>query len=65
MPKLRTHKATAKRFKVTRTGAVLRPHAQKSHLLSHKSARRKRQYQKLVELRARDAVHVRRAAPYL
>ena len=65
MPKLRTHRATAKRFKLTKTGKVLRPHGQKSHLLSHKSARRKRQYSKLIQLQLGDARRIRRAAPYL
>ncbi len=65
MPKLRTHKASAKRFRVTKTGKIMRPHAQKSHLLSHKTPRRKRQYQKLLVLKGGDARRVRRAAPYL
>jgi large subunit ribosomal protein L35 len=65
MPKLRTHKATAKRFRITKAGKVLRPHAQKSHLLTGKSPRRKRQYAKLIVMRAKDAQRVRRAAPYL
>jgi large subunit ribosomal protein L35 len=65
MPKLRTHKASAKRFRVTKTGQVVRPHAQKSHLLAHKSQRRKRQYAKLLILKSADARRVRRAAPYL
>ncbi len=65
MPKMRTHRATAKRFRMTKTGKVVRPHAQKSHLLGHKSPRRKRQYSKLLILTAKDAKRIRRAAPYL
>ena len=64
MPKLRTHRATAKRFRITKTGKVMRPHGQKSHLLSHKSQRRKRQYRKLVVLTKGAARQVRRALPY-
>ena len=64
MPKLRTHRATAKRFKILKTGKVLRPHAQKSHLLSHKSQRRKRQYRKLLLVTKGAARQVRRALPY-
>jgi large subunit ribosomal protein L35 len=64
MPKLRTHRATAKRFRVTKTGKIMRPHAQKSHLLGHKSARRKRQYSKLLILTGGAARQVRRALPY-
>jgi len=35
--KLKTHKATAKRTKITTTGKVLRVKSAKSHLLSHKA----------------------------
>jgi len=65
MPKLRTHRATAKRFRVTKTGKIVRPHAQKSHLLGHKNPRRKRQYSKLLVLSGKDARRIRRVAPYL
>ncbi|TMF57552.1 MAG: 50S ribosomal protein L35 [Chloroflexi bacterium] len=65
MPKMRTHRATAKRFRLTKTGKVVRPHAQKSHLLGHKSPRRKRQYSKLLSLTTVDARRIRRVAPYL
>jgi large subunit ribosomal protein L35 len=40
--KAKTHRGTAKRFRVTRTGKVLRRKANKSHLLQKKSSRRKR-----------------------
>ncbi len=65
MPKLKTHKGSAKRFRITRTGKVLRAHAYKSHLLAHKSAKRKRAYSKLQALQPGEARIVRRAAPYL
>ena len=65
MPKLRTHRASAKRFRITKTGKIVRPHAQKSHLLEHKSPRRKRQYSKLLILSGKDARRLRRVAPYL
>lgn len=42
MPKLKTHKGTAKRIKLTRTGKLLRRHAFGSHLLAKKSKSRKR-----------------------
>ena len=63
MPKLRTHRATAKRFRLTKTGKIVRQHAQRSHLLSHKSQRRKRQYSKLVLVTKGAARRVRRAMP--
>jgi large subunit ribosomal protein L35 len=43
MPKQKTHKASRKRFKVTATGKLKRKQAGKSHLLSHKGGKRKRQ----------------------
>jgi ribosomal protein L35 len=50
---------------MTKTGKIVRPHAQKSHLLGHKSPRRKRQYSKLLVLTGKDARRLRRAAPYM
>ncbi len=42
MPKLKTNKSAQKRFKITKKGKVKRNKAYGSHLLSHKSSRRKR-----------------------
>ena len=42
MPKLKTHRAAAKRYKVTATGKITRRHAGIGHLLQHKSESRKR-----------------------
>ncbi len=42
MPKMKTHKATAKRLKVTGSGTIMHKAAGASHLLSKKSSRRKR-----------------------
>ena len=42
MPKMKTHKASKKRFKVTATGKLKRSQAGKKHLNSHKSGKRKR-----------------------
>jgi large subunit ribosomal protein L35 len=42
MPKMRTHKGTAKRFKLTGTGKIKRAKAFKSHILEKKSPKRKR-----------------------
>ena len=44
MPKLKTHSGTKKRFKVTKTGKVMRRRATGNHLLQKKSARRKRKF---------------------
>lgn len=42
MPKQKTHKGLAKRVKVTRTGKVIRKKAFAGHLMSHKSANKRR-----------------------
>ena len=42
MPKMKTHKGAAKRFKITGSGKVKRFKANKSHILTKKSANRKR-----------------------
>ncbi|MGB2786881.1 MAG: 50S ribosomal protein L35 [Candidatus Saccharimonadaceae bacterium] len=42
MPKLKTHKGTAKRIKLTSTGKLTRRRAFKNHMLSKKSKSRKR-----------------------
>ena len=43
---LKTNKAASKRFKITKTGKVLRRHAGGSHLLSCKNSKRKRKLKK-------------------
>ena len=60
MPKQKTHKATKKRFKVTAAGKVLRRRAMKSHLLSKKSAKRKRRFRKDHELHSSNTREVKR-----
>ena len=42
MPKMKTHRGAAKRLKVTGTGKVKRSKAYKSHILTKKSSKRKR-----------------------
>ncbi len=46
MPKQKTHKGTAKRFKLTGTGKIKRANAFKSHILEKKSPKRKRGFRK-------------------
>lgn len=50
MPKLKTHKGAAKRFKVTGGGKIVREKACKSHLLSKKNSNRKRRLKERVEV---------------
>jgi large subunit ribosomal protein L35 len=64
--KLKTHKATAKRFKVTGTGKVMRTKGGKSHLRRRKSKRVKRSLDKMQEVkRSSMAKRVKTLAPYL
>ena len=65
MPKIRTHKATQKRFRVTSTGKVMRRKAFKSHMLEHKSSKNKRIKNIQQAVHAADRRSVRRLAPYL
>jgi len=46
MPKMKTHKGSAKRFKKTGTGKLKRSSAYTSHILTKKSPKRKRQLRK-------------------
>ncbi len=61
MPKLKTRKAMADRVRVTRTGKLIRKHAWKSHLLEHKSAKRKRAFAAAAQVHPADVKQVRRA----
>ena len=48
MPKQKTHKGAAKRFKVTASGKVVRHQAMHSHILTKKTTKRKRNLRKAV-----------------
>ena len=60
MPKMKTHKGTAKRFRVTGSGKIMRAKAFKSHILTNKSQKRKRNFRKETELSAADTTVVKR-----
>ncbi|MBX5448843.1 50S ribosomal protein L35 [Thermogemmatispora sp.] len=62
--KLKTHKATAKRIKITATGKLLRRKVAISHLRRNKSSRSIRAADKTFALARGDARHVRRLLPY-
>ena len=59
MPKMKTHKGTAKRFRVTGSGKIMRAKAFKSHILTKKSQKRKRNFRKETELSAADTTVVK------
>jgi large subunit ribosomal protein L35 len=64
MPKLKTHKGAAKRFKKTGTGKIKRSHAFARHILTSKAKKRKRQLHKSVVLDKAEAAKVERMIPY-
>lgn len=61
MPKLKTHKGTAKRVKRTPNGTLLRRRAFGGHFLAHKSERRKRLIGSSAEIVGKTAKNVKRA----
>ena len=61
MPKLQTQKGIAKRIRVTKNGKLVRASAFKSHLLEHKSQKRKRGYENKQLVAKSDRKTVRRA----
>jgi large subunit ribosomal protein L35 len=60
MPKMKTHRGAAKRFEITGGGKIRRRKAYGSHLLSKKSARRKRGYRSKTEVSTCDADNVKK-----
>ena len=65
MPKLKTRKSAAKRFKVTGTGKIMRRNPFRAHLLEHKSPGRKRRLAGMSLVFEGDAANVRTMLPYL
>ena len=54
MPKMKTHRGAAKRFRVTGSGKIMRAKAFKSHILTKKSPKRKRNFRSETELATAD-----------
>ncbi len=66
MPKMKTHKVTQKRFKVTGTGKLLRTHIGKSHLRRRKRKATVRSFDKYEEVTNNSFVNrIKKLAPYL
>jgi len=60
MPKIKTNRSIAKRFKVTKSGKVKRFRANSSHLLSGKKASRRRKLRKSALIKGKQAITYRR-----
>ncbi|MBT3379431.1 MAG: 50S ribosomal protein L35 [Lentisphaerae bacterium] len=64
MPKQKTRKSAAKRFKQTGTGKFRRNRANGRHILTKKSAKRKRRLGKDAEVRSTEVKRLKAALPY-
>jgi large subunit ribosomal protein L35 len=64
MPKLKTHKGAAKRFKKTGTGKIVRAKAFKRHILTSKTTKSKRQMRGTVQVSDGDAPKLEKMLPY-
>jgi large subunit ribosomal protein L35 len=64
MPKLKTHKGAAKRFRLTASGKVKRGHSHARHILTKKDAKRKRKLDQDVLVAPADTELVRKMLPY-
>lgn len=65
MPKMKTHRASAKRFKITGTGKLKRGKAFKSHILTKKSTKTKRNLRKTTYVDSTQEKTVKKLLPYL
>ncbi|HIS33013.1 MAG TPA: 50S ribosomal protein L35 [Candidatus Limivivens intestinipullorum] len=65
MPKTKTSKSAAKRFKLTGSGKLKRNKAYKSHILTKKSTKRKRNLRKATIVDAANFKNMKKILPYL
>ena len=64
MPKMKTKRAAAKRFKTTGTGKLVRNKAYKSHILTKKSPKRKRNLRKATVMDQTNVKNMKKVLPY-
>ena len=64
MPKIKTCRAAAKRFKKTGTGKLVRNKAYKSHILTKKTTKRKRNLRKAAMTDATNVKNMKKVLPY-
>ena len=65
MPKIKTNRGAAKRFKKTASGKIKRSNAFTSHILTSKTTKRKRQLRKSTLVAATDQKNIARLIPYM
>lgn len=64
MPKMKTRRAAAKRFSITKNGKVRFKHAYLRHCLEHQPKKAKRKLRQTGTMQEQDARHVRAMMPY-
>ena len=64
MPKIKTHSGAKKRFKLSKNGKPMRGHAYKSHILTKKSTKRKRNLRKVEVADTTNQRQIKRLIPY-
>ncbi len=64
MPKIKTHRGAAKRFSLTGTGKVKRSNANKRHILTKKTTKRKRTLRKTAYADATNIMAIKKLLPY-
>ena len=64
MPKIKTHSGAKKRFKLSKTGKVMRGHAYKSHILNKKTTKRKRNLRKVVVADVTNVANIKKMLTY-
>ena len=65
MPKMKTSRAAAKRFKVTGSGQLVRNKAYKSHILTKKTTKRKRNLRKDIIMDETNVKNMKKILPYM
>ena len=65
MPKIKTHRGAAKRFKITGKGKIKRSRAYKSHLLTGKPSKRTKRLRTPTLVSDRECVNIKRLLPYI
>ena len=64
MPKIKTHRGAAKRFSLTKLGKIKRGKAYKSHILTKKSTKRKRNLRQVGYIADMEAKYIKMLSPY-
>jgi len=64
MPKLKSNRSIRRRFRVTKTGKLKHARANRRHLLSHRTTKRKRQLRRAAVVSEAQARSIERLLPY-